>query len=352
MQSTIARFACGATFQVSDITRLAPSPTGALHLGNARTFLINWAMARRSGWRIVLRIEDLDTPRVKSGAAAGLMSTLRWLGMDWDPWHPPSPPTPSTRAGESNGVLVQSDDLIAYADAMRTLASRGLAYPCELSRGQIEAAASAPQEGSHESPFPASLRPARAGTAMDFDVAAAGSDQPNWRFCVPAGPVEFLDRFAGKQRIDPSATVGDFVLWTKRGQPSYQLAVVVDDHRQGVTQVVRGDDLLDSAARQLLLWRALGLKPEPTFTHLPLVIGVDGRRLAKRHGDTRIDTYRARGVPPERVIGLVAFWSGVSTERTPISATEFRDRLETGTIPRVPITFTDEDERWLLSLAR
>ncbi len=327
-----------------DTTRLAPSPTGALHLGNARTFLINWALARHAGWQIVLRIEDLDTPRVKAGAVAGLVGTLRWLGIDWESW------PHATGAGRPMGVLIQSDDLTPYSAAMRMLATRGLAYPCALSRGQIEAAASAPQEGSHETPFPASMRPAGAGNAFDFDAAAAGADRPNWRFCTPSGTVEFVDRHAGWQRIDPSQTVGDFVLWTKRGQPSYQLAVVVDDHRQGVTRVVRGDDLLDSAARQLLLWRALGLTPEPTFTHLPLVIGTDGRRLAKRHGDTRIDTYRARGVPPEGIIGLVAFWSGVSSKRSMMSATEFKDGLQMDTIPRGPITFSDEDERWLFSL--
>lgn len=299
---------------------------------------------------MVLRIEDLDTPRIKPGATTGVVQTLRWLGMDWDQW----PPAQNPGRGELSGVIVQSEDLSPYAAAMRSLASAAMAYPCALTRGQIESALSAPQEGAHETPFPASLRPAEAGRPLDFDAvcAAAGADAPNWRFCTPPGAVRFNDGFCGVQAIDPSQTVGDFVLWTKRGQPSYQLAVVVDDHRQGVSQIVRGDDLLDSAARQLLLWRALGLRPEPTFTHLPLVLGADGRRLAKRHGDTRIEHYRGLRVPAQAVIGLVAFWCGTLPRREALSAAEFVQAFRMGTIPHRPTTFTDEDDRWLLSQAR
>lgn len=322
-------------------TRLAPSPTGALHLGNARTFLITWAVARRRGWRLLLRIENLDTPRVKPGAAAGIIQTLRWLGIDWDD----DPP-----------VLVQSDDLAPYRTAMRSLAERALVYPCTLSRAEIEAAASAPQEGSHETPYPDSLRPAL--RPLDFDAPNTGDS--NWRFATPRGAVAFRDEFAGAQSIDPSRTVGDFVVWTKRGQPSYQLAVVVDDHRQGVTNVIRGDDLLDSAARQLLLYRALGYSErwpgEPSYTHLPLVVGSDGLRLAKRHGDSRIDAYRARGVPAEAVIGLIASWScprrpGDADQPALTSTSEFKDRFDLATMSRGPVVFTPEDERWLLSHA-
>lgn len=308
----------------AEITRLAPSPTGALHLGNARTFLISWALARRRAWRIVLRIEDLDTPRVKAGADAATIGILRWLGMDWD-----------------EGPLVQSHDLSPYMRAMETLARNALVYPSELTRAQIEASASAPQEGAHETPFPASLRPPLAPRAFD-DPAT------NWRFATPPGAVAFRDAFAGPQEHSPAGTVGDFVVWTKRGQPSYQLAVVVDDHRRGVTQIVRGNDLLDSAARQLLLYRALGAAPEPTYTHLPLVRGTDGKRLAKRHGDTRLESYRAAGTPPERVIGLIAAWSGVTPSPRPMPAGEFRDRFDLGRVPPNDVVFTQETHAWLL----
>jgi glutamyl-tRNA synthetase len=315
------------------VTRLAPSPTGALHLGNARTFLINWALARRNGWRIVLRIEDLDTPRVKPGVVELTIDLLKWLGMDWD-----------------EGPYIQSTDLEPYRAAMAALASRSCVYPSALTRTQIEAAASAPQEGSHEVVFPASLRPSH--IPREFDDSG-----PSWRLIVPEEAVEFADEFAGTQRHFPARTIGDFVVWTRRdqgrpGQPAYQLSVVVDDHRQGVTQVVRGDDLLDSAARQILLYRALGHGPEPRYTHVPLVRGADGKRLAKRHGDTRLDAYRLRGVSPERVVGLVAHWCGISGRDGrpwPMEAREFLDAFDLRTMSPRPVTFTKEDDRWLFA---
>lgn len=311
-----------------EVSRLAPSPTGALHLGNARTFLVNWALARRRNWHLILRIEDLDGPRVKPGVIDLTIDLLRWLEIDWD-----------------SGPTIQSSDPTPYARAMDQLASAGKAYPSELSRSEIDAAASAPQEGTHEVRFSEAMRPA-------FTAGPFNDSGTNWRFATPDTAVAFTDTTAGPQVHNPARSIGDFILWTKRAQPSYQLAVVVDDHRQGVTQIVRGDDLLDSAARQLLLYRALGYTPEPAYTHLPLVLGIDGKRLAKRHGDTRLDTYRARGVSPERVIALVASWCGIldgGGRPRRLSAAEFRDRLDLSTIPRNPVQFTPEDDRWLLN---
>lgn len=314
---------------VTPVTRLAPSPTGALHLGNARTFLINWALARRHGWRIVLRIEDLDTPRNKPHAAERAINDLLWLGIDWD-----------------EGPLLQSADLAPHIAAMDRLAQRGLAYPCELTRTQIEAAASAPQESapgiSHEVAFPASLRPAI--SARPFEDAGT-----NWRFVTPDDEVSFTDDFAGPKRRRPASEIGDFVIWTNRGCPAYQLAVVVDDARQGVTHVVRGDDLLDSAARQVLLYRALGLGEPPRYCHVPLVRGADGRRLAKRHGDTRVSRYREAGVTAERVIGLMAWWCGLRGHREAMSAHEFAAGAKLETMPRADVTFGPEDDAWLLA---
>lgn len=313
-------------------TRLAPSPTGALHLGNARTFLVTWAMARQRGWRVVLRIEDLDTPRVKPGVLDLTVDLLTWLGMDWD--------------GE---VAVQSRDLEPYRAAMRMLAARGMTYPSAASRGVVGAGdegASAPQQGAQEAFFGRENRPGE--WPREFVASASDESTPAWRFATPEGEVAFDDAFAGPQRWTPSRTVGDFIIWTKRHQPAYQLAVVVDDHRQGVTDVIRGDDLLDSAARQLLIYRALSAAPEPTYWHLPLVVGEDGRRLAKRHGDTRLDVYRSRGVRAERVIGLVAYWCGLTGNRCEMSARSFREALDVVSIPREPITFRREDDQWLL----
>jgi len=304
-------------------TRLAPSPTGVLHLGNARTFLLTWAIARQRGWRVILRIEDLDGPRIKPGATNATIDLLRWLGLDWD-----------------GPVLVQSDDPAPYIDAMQSLAARALAYPCDLSRAQIEAAASAPQEGLGEVHFPASLRPPLIPRAFD-------QPESGWRFAVPDTLVPFVDAFAGPQSPVPARTIGDFAIWTRRAQPAYQLAVVVDDHRQGVTDVIRGNDLLDSAARQILLYRALGYAPEPTYMHLPLVLGSDGRRLAKRHGDTRLDHYRDAGVRADRVIALVARGCGFGACDA-LSAAEFARTLDVTRIPPEPMVFRAEDDAWLL----
>lgn len=304
------------------ITRLAPSPTGALHLGNARTFVINWVLARRLGWRVLLRIEDLDGPRVRPEAVGQVQHTLRWLGLDWD-----GQPT------------IQSDDLRPHESAVDHLARRGLAYPCELTRREIAEAASAPHDD--QMPPTPSTRPDPL-TPSEFD-----RPDTNWRFASPDRPVRFRDFHLGDRDTLPLIDAGDFVVWTKRGTPAYQLAVVVDDARQGVTQVVRGDDLVASTGQQLLLYEALGFGPIPSYTHLPLVLGPDGRRLAKRHGDSRIDHYRQHGVPIERIMGLLACWSLPEQPRAPMDLAEFAERFELDTMPRGPARFTPEDDAWL-----
>lgn len=306
----------------SAVTRLAPSPTGALHLGNARTFLVNWCLARASGWRVILRVEDLDTPRVKPGVVDATIETLRWLGLDWD-----------------EGPLIQSHDPGAYRDAMVRLAGAGLAYPCALSRAEVAAAASAPNEGDGETRFDPSLRPAVGPTRFDDGAT-------NWRLVVGDGPVVVTDRLRGPVMLEPSRSVGDFVVWTKQGAPSYQLAVVVDDARQGVTEVVRGDDLLDSAGRQALLYRALGLGEPPVYTHLPLVRGTDGRRLAKRRDDPRIDHYRELGVPAGRVLALLARWCGAEAGDS-VRASDLIGAVRLDTMPRTDCIFGPEDDAWL-----
>lgn len=260
------------------VGRLAPSPTGSLHLGNVRTFLWAWLSARAQGGRVLLRVEDLDTPRVKPGTAEKMIDDLRWLGFDWD-----------------GPVEVQTARRELYRRCFERLA--GNVYPCRCTRGEIAASASAPHEGDHELRYP--------GTCRSYDGPAV-----NWRLRVEPGVVEFDDRFFGRQAIDVAATIGDFAVAKSPDQPAYQLAVVADDLDQGVTEVVRGDDLIPSTARQILLYRALGAAP-PAYGHVPLVVGPDGMRLAKRHGDARIATFRDRGVTPERIIGVLASWSGL-----------------------------------------
>ncbi|MEM1355331.1 MAG: glutamate--tRNA ligase family protein [Planctomycetota bacterium] len=313
------------------VTRLAPSPTGALHLGNALTFLTNWALARRLGWRIVLRIEDLDGPRIKQGSDGQAIDLLRWLGIDWD-----------------GGPTYQSADLAPYRQALESLAQRGLIYPSDATRSQIEAALSAPHEGDHELRYPGINRPAGGGFGLDADTPPLLEDDDTaWRLVVPDEAVCFVDQVLGERRVNVQRQVGDFVVATKAGLPAYQLAVVVDDARQGVTDVVRGSDLVDSTARQLLLYRHLVIGPVPAYYHLPLVYGVDGLRLAKRHGDTRLVRYREQGIPAQRVVGLLAYWAGLVDRPEPMDALAFARLLEPDRLPSGSVTFTPEHEQWL-----
>ena len=278
--------------------RLAPSPTGALHLGNAKTFLLAWLSVRARGGTVVLRIEDLDGPRVKEGAAERAIEDLRWLGLDWDE---------GPDCGGECGPYVQTERRIWYDAALERLRAAGLVYPCVCTRSDIERAASAPHPGEEGPRYPGSCRDRFANEAAAR--TATGRD-PALRFRVEPGEVAFDDLFHGRLAIDVAGQVGDFVVRKGSGTAAYQLAVVVDDAAMGITEVVRGDDLLASTPRQLLLFRALGLPP-PSFRHIPLVVGPDGLRLAKRHGDTRVATFRELGVRPEKLVGLLAGWSGL-----------------------------------------
>ncbi len=307
-------------------TRLAPSPTGALHLGNARTFLINWALAKQQGWELLLRIEDLDTPRTKPGATEQAVEDLRWLGLTWD-----------------TGPVTQRIDLSPYEAALDRLDARGLTYRCPATRQEIAAAASAPHGDEHELRYPGLYRPSTDSPPFPFD-----NDEPTAvRVIVPDEPITFTDELHGPRSVNVQQHVGDFVIASKVGLPAYQLAVVVDDARQGVTDVVRGDDLLASTARQALLYRLLSLGPPPRYFHVPLVLGPDGRRLAKRHGDTRLSSYRGKGVPAERVIALLARWSGVPDTGEAMSAETFAQRFTLDTLPLEPAVMTEGDDAWL-----
>jgi glutamyl-tRNA synthetase len=325
-------------------TRLAPSPTGALHLGNVRTFLVNYLLARQNDWKIILRIEDLDGPRVKTEAAQQAIDDLKWLGIEWDA-----------------GPFFQKPDLAIYQRTLLTLAEKGDAYPCRCTRSEIEAASlSAPQQGDHELRYPGTCRPrsplpaARlASDELERDPSVAFTSA--WRLIVPEGRKSFVDEFAGEYSVDTQNTIGDFLIWTKQAVPAYQLAVVVDDHRQGVNCIVRGDDLLSSVPRQRLIAQKLGWiqladnSNSMRYWHLPLIVGTDGRRLAKRHGDTRLSSYRESEVSVERVLGLMAEWCGVGS-RQEISMSELLAGFDISALPRKPIVFQPADDRWLKGL--
>src|SRR5439155_13072096 len=207
------------------VTRLAPSPTGALHLGNARTFLLNVLLARQNGWRIILRIEDIDSPRIKRGADQQAIEDLRWLGINWD-----------------QGPIYQTSRAAVYRDSIEHLLKIGVAYPCVCSRREVELAASAPHAEDGATVYPGTCR----GLFGSVDEARKSSGrEPAIRFAVPQGEngvVAFIDEFAGPQRFDVARELGDFVIAKSDGTAAYQLAVVVDDAAMRVTHVVRGDD--------------------------------------------------------------------------------------------------------------
>jgi glutamyl-tRNA synthetase len=295
------------------VTRLAPSPTGAQHIGNARSYLIAWLAARSCGGRVVLRIEDIDSPRVKPGAAEQACHDLRWLGIDWD-----------------EGPYVQTQRLALYEEALVQLERHELVYPCTCTRGDIGQAASAPH-AEHEGP----VYPGTCAGRRVADAAHLGNRPFAWRLRAAPGPWRFDDMFLGPTKVDPAAHGGEFVVWKSAGTPAYQLAVVVDDAANGITQVIRGADLVPSTPRQLQLYQALGLKP-PAFAHVPLVVGPDGRRLAKRHGDTRLSTLREAGVKAEALLGLLAWSCGWQEDIAPIGLNDLVPRFRLDTIPRRP----------------
>jgi glutamyl-tRNA synthetase len=309
------------------ITRLAPSPTGALHLGNARTFLVNWLLARRESWKIVLRIEDLDGPRVKSDADKQAIDDLQWLGLDWD-----------------EGPVYQSARTDLYRTAIGKLIAAKLAYPCICSRKDAESAASAPHAEDGSAVYPGTCRDRFASVE---EARNASNREPAIRFRVTNEIIEFHDGFRGPCRFD-MARLGDFVIAKANGIAAYHLAVVIDDHAMGITDIVRGDDLLDSTARHLLLYEALGLADYlPHWFHLPLVVGGDGRRLAKRHGDTRLEYYRRQGVRPGRLRALLARWCGVSCGDE-IEMAELLERFNLQAVTKERIVFGPGDDSWIL----
>jgi glutamyl-tRNA synthetase len=296
--------------------RLAPSPTGAQHVGNARTYLIAWLSARSRNLEVALRIEDIDSPRIKAGAADAILSDLRWLGLDWD--------------GE---LVVQSQRIDRYQQTLARLQHRDLVYPCTCTRSDVAQAASAPHE-AHEGP----AYPGTCANRRVADTATLTGRPYSWRFRVTHSP-EFDDGFRGTTQVDLRSAGGDFVVWKTDGTPAYQLAVVVDDADMDITEVIRGDDLIPSTPRQLLLYNALELRP-PRFVHVPLVVGPDGRRLAKRHGDTRLSALRDAGVRPESLLGLLAWSCGWLSRPEPVSARDLVLLFQLQTIPTTPFVLT------------
>jgi glutamyl-tRNA synthetase len=262
--------------------RIAPSPTGYLHLGHARTFWRAFERAREHEGVLIFRNEDLDTQRCRPEFAKAMLEDLRWFGISWQE---------GPDVGGPFGPYAQSERREFYLDAWRKLLSGGWIYPCSCSRKELAESASAPHDDNDEPLYP--------GTCRSKRLAAVAPGGVNWRFRVPDGErIEFVDRSMGPQVFEAGRDFGDFVVWRRDDVPAYQLAVVVDDAAMQVSEVVRGADLLRSTARQILLQRALKF-PIPEHYHCALMTDENGVRLAKRHDALSLRTLRGAGLAPE-----------------------------------------------------
>lgn len=318
------------------VGRLAPSPTGAQHVGNARTYLLAWLHARSQGGRVILRIEDIDSPRVKPGAAEQAMDDLRWLGLRWDE----GPDQPGEHA-----PYVQTERIDRYRALLDDLKQRDLVYPCTCTRKDVETAASAPHLDGEPPPYAGTCR-----QRTPKDALALSAETFVWRLRTTDRQQSLVDLYRGAAMLNVAEQLGDFVVAKGSGTPAYQLAVVADDHAMEVTQVIRGDDLLPSAFRQLLLYEHFRWSP-PEFGHLPLVVGPDGRRLAKRHGDTRLSWLRSQGMRAERLLGWLAYQSKLIDNLQSISAAELLDHYKPDhlcRIPKTPLVLHPSDVDWLI----
>ncbi len=290
--------------------RYAPSPTGDLHMGNLRTALLAWLYARRAGGQFVLRIEDLDLPRVRARSAERMLSDLHWLGLDWDE---------GPDCGGPYAPYVQSQRLDIYQHYLQRLQDAGLIYPCYCSRAEIAHAASAPQGAHMETRYPGTCRKLTQAQRQQHE---ASGRRPSLRFRVAYERiVSFTDLIAGPMNQHVQQAVGDFIVRRSDGIFAYQFAVVVDDALMHINQVVRGADLLSSTARQILLYEALGFLI-PTFAHVPLVLDEQGKRLAKRDQSAGLEPLRAAGATSAQIVGQLAASYGLVASGAEVSPSE------------------------------
>lgn len=300
--------------------RFAPSPSGEMHLGNAWTAFLVWLQVRQAGGTLVLRVEDLDPERSREEYAAQIMDDLTWLGLDWD----------------EDGYF-QSARGEYYAEALKTLETKGRIYPCFCSRADLRAAARAPHGLEGVLKYPGTCSNLSSGQQKEW----AKSRRFSWRFRLPAEDLAFRDGIWGWQQRGEDH--GDFIVQRSDGVYAYQLAVVVDDALMGINHVLRGADLLRATIYQVALYQDLGF-PVPEFSHVPVILGPDGRRLSKRHGDVSLRALRRKGVLPEQIIGTFAFWAGIIDNPQAASAKDFIPLFNLKSIPRGAIVW--DPEKW------
>ncbi len=306
--------------------RFAPTPSGLLHVGNARTALGSWLSVRARGGNLVWRLEDLDPPRIVAGAADAAAEDLRWLGLDWDE---------GPEAGGPYAPYVQSQRSAVYEAALDRLAAAGRLFPCRYSRLEIERLVSSAPHGKEKGPpYPRELRPSELPGAWLEKLRHQGKEaEAAIRFAVAAEEVCFEDQLFGEQRERVDLAVGDFVLKRRDGLWAYQLAVVADDIAMGIDEVVRGRDLLDSTARQIQLIEALGGN-RPAYLHLPLVLNAQGEKLSKRDAGLTLRALREAAIPPERLVGFLAYGLGLLECPRDLSARELLPRYDLSLLRR------------------
>ena len=293
--------------------RFAPSPTGRMHLGNVYSALLSWLSVRSQDGAWVLRIEDLDPQRSRREFARQIEDDLRWLGLDWDEYY------------------VQSERGEIYTHYLNVLGQKGLTYPCYCTRADIMAT-QAPHESDGRIVYAGTCRPKQLEEAwLNVDAHPSGR-KPATRIIVPDEEISFVDAHYGEQSVNLARHCGDFVLRRADGAWAYQLAVVVDDALMGITEVVRGRDLLLSAPQQIYLYRLLGFAA-PTFCHLPLLCNLAGQRLCKRDKSLDLGEIRKAGHLPEAVIGKLAFYAGIIDHAEPVSAQELVSEFSWNKVP-------------------
>lgn len=303
--------------------RFAPSPSGRIHLGNILCCLLAWLSARQKGGRVILRIEDLDTARCPRRYGEQMCRDIQWLGLDWDE---------GPVIGGPSGPYEQSRRTALYQAALERLEAQGLVYPCFCTRAELHAA-SAPHREDGQVVYPGTCRELTAEQATER--ARRTGRAPALRLRVPEEEITFIDGHMGEYGEWLPEDCGDFLLRRSDGMFAYQLAVVVDDAAMGVTEVVRGADLLASTPRQLLLYRLLGLEA-PAFYHFPLLLGSDGQRLSKRNADAGLDTLGERYTASE-ILGKLAYLAGFNPSAEPRSGESLLADFAWEKVPRADI---------------
>ncbi len=307
--------------------RLAPSPTGRLHLGNAWAFLLAWLAARRAGGRVVLRLEDIDPERSRQDHAEEILRDLRWLGLDWDE---------GPDVGGPCGPYAQSLRLTRYAAAIEALTRAGRVYPCFCTRRELRELASAPhavRTGDGSTAYPGTCRELTPEQRAELERQGR---TPALRLRCDNISLAFHDRVAGPQRMGLAECGGDFALRRSDGVYAYQLAVVLDDLAMGVTQVVRGDDILTSTPRQMFLYQLLGAEP-PEYAHLPLLLDEQGERLAKRHQALSLAELREAGISAQAIVGYLAWRAGLQDASRPCPAQGLAPGFSFDRLPSAPV---------------